>query len=211
MSAATRTGQRSTRRWTRPSPRNSRSGTGFFRSRISRLSILKTRASPLTSSTGCGTRTTTPTGRSGASAGSKRPRENQQLVGGPWLHLPWGRNVGALDFGAQADNPIDQLQLRWFDYWLKGIDNGVDREPKVRLFGIGANKWRTADAWPIPGTEFRKYYLHSQGEANTVSGDGWLSTKKPESNRDGRGSRRRVGEAPTDAFEYDPSDPVPSI
>jgi putative CocE/NonD family hydrolase len=53
--------------------------------------------------------------------------------------------------------------------------------------------------------------LHSQGEANTVSGDGWLSTKKPESDGDGRGSRRRLREAPTDTFEYDPSDPVPSI
>jgi putative CocE/NonD family hydrolase len=144
-------------------------------------------------------------------AGSKLARENQQLVVGPWLHLPWGRNVGALDFGPQADNPIDQLQLRWFDYWLKGIDNGVDGDPKVRIFVMGANKWRTADAWPVPGTEFRKYYLHSQGEANTVSGDGWLSTKKPESDGDGRGSRRRLREAPTDTFEYDPSDPVPSI
>src|SRR6266446_7971579 len=131
-------------------------------------------------------------------AGSQLARENQQLVVGPWLHLPWGRKVGALDFGAQADNPIDQLQLRWFDYWLKGIDNGVDREPKVRIFVMGANKWRTAEAWPIPGTEFRKYYLHSQGEANTVSGDGWLSTKKPQSDDGGRGSPRRVGEAPTD-------------
>ena len=144
-------------------------------------------------------------------AGSKLARENQQLVVGPWLHLPWGRNVGALDFGPRADNPIDQLQLRWFDYWLKGIDNGVDRDPKVRIFVMGANKWRTADAWPIPGTEYRKYYLHSQGEANTVSGDGWLSTKKPEKDGGGRGSRRGVREAPTDTFEYDPSDPVPSI
>jgi predicted acyl esterase len=69
-----------------------------------------------------------------------------------------------------------------------GIDNGADRDPKVRIFVMGANKWRTANAWPIPGTEYRKYYLHSQGGANTVSGDGWLSTKKPENDGGGSGS-----------------------
>jgi uncharacterized protein len=86
-----------------------------------------------------------------------------------------------LDFGLEADNPIDELQLRWFDYWLKGKENGVGREPAVRVFVMGANKWRTAEDWPIPGTQFTEYFLHSGGAANMRHGNGWLSTEKPTS------------------------------
>jgi hypothetical protein len=132
--------------------------------------------------------------------GSEVAREGQQLVVGPWLHMPWSQSVGQLDFGPQAQNPIDQLQLRWFDYWLKGVPNGVDQDPKVRIFVMGANKWRSSNQWPLPGTVYRKFYLHSLGRANSNSGDGWLSTK------DFRGE-----EAPTDLYTYDPADPVPSI
>jgi uncharacterized protein len=142
--------------------------------------------------------------------GSQVARKGQRLVVGPWTHGGWIPKVGQIDFGPGAANPINDLQLRWFDYWLKGVENGVDRDPKVRVFVMGVNKWRSADAWPIPGTEFRKYYLHSQGEANTASGDGWLSTKKPAGEREGRGPRK-AREAATDGFQYDPADPVPSI
>lgn len=145
-------------------------------------------------------------------AGSNVARKGTQLVVGPWLHLPWSRDVGQINFGPEADNPIDQLQLRWFDFWLKGISNGVDKDPKVRIFVMGANKWRTANQWPLPGTVYQKYYLHSKGDANTVSGDGWLSTKKPEVNDDAHArSRRRIEEAAIDRYTYNPADPVPSI
>jgi uncharacterized protein len=143
--------------------------------------------------------------------GSEVARKNQQLVVGPWTHGGWRSKVGAIDFGPDAANPIDALQLRWFDYWLKGIDNGANRDPRVRVFVMGANKWRTASDWPIPGTEFRKYYLHSQGGANSVSGDGWLSTREPRTNPEGRGRSRRTDEAATDQYDFDPADPVPSI
>src|SRR6266702_4513350 len=123
-----------------------------------------------------------------------------------------GQKVGQIDFGPQAANPVDQLQLRWFDFWLKGIPNGADQDPKVRIFVMGANRWRTANQWPLPGTVYRKYYLHSRGDANTDSGDGWLSTEKPDMNDDASvQSRRKAKEAATDTFVYDPSDPVPSI
>jgi len=127
-------------------------------------------------------------------------------VVGPWLHLPWGRQVGAIDFGPDAVNPIDDLQLRWFDRWLKDLQNGADRDPKVRIFVMGANAWRTANAWPLPGTVYREYYLHSGGSANTADGDGWLDTKKPKIGHGSRGDQ-----AATDAFRYDPADPVPSL
>jgi uncharacterized protein len=142
--------------------------------------------------------------------GSKVTRHGTQLVIGPWVHLDWRRNVGAVDFGPEADNPVNEIQLRFFDYWLKGIENGVDKDAPVRIFVMGANKWRTSSQWPVPGTVYRKYYLHSGGSANTASGDGWLSTEKPDRNRRSRwGERTR--ESRTDSYQYDPRDPVPSI
>jgi putative CocE/NonD family hydrolase len=71
-----------------------------------------------------------------------------RLVVGPWSHAPWVRRVGALDFGPDAIGAIDQLQIRWFDRWLKGHDNGVDREAPVRLFDMGTRAWVDLPAWP---------------------------------------------------------------
>jgi uncharacterized protein len=133
--------------------------------------------------------------------GSRVARRGQRLVIGPWMHLPWTPQVGELDFGPQARNPIDELQLRWFDHWLKGIDNGEQRAAPVRVFVMGANRWRSASRWPIPGTRFTRYYLHSRGGAGSYAGDGWLSRRRP----------GRRGEARIDRFTYDPARPVPSI
>jgi uncharacterized protein len=130
--------------------------------------------------------------------GSETARIGQQLVIGPWIHLPWDRKVRDFDFGREADNPIDALQIRWFDHWLKGQDNGLDEDPAVRVFVMGANTWRAADDWPIPGTEFTKYYLNSGGAANSRFGNGTLSTDEP------------GGSEPTDRYVYDPANPVPS-
>jgi hypothetical protein len=133
-----------------------------------------------------------------AKGGSDLARKGQKLVVGPWIHLPWQQKVGEVDFGAEASNPIDELQLRWFDHWLKGKNNGVSNDPAVRVFVMGANKWRTAENWPIPGTQFTEYYLHSGGAANTRYGNGWLTTQKP-----------AADESP-DRYRYDPANPVPS-
>jgi predicted acyl esterase len=51
--------------------------------------------------------------------------------------------------------------LRWYDYWLKGIDTGIMNEPPVKLWVMGANKWLYADDWPLPETQWKKYYLQS--------------------------------------------------
>jgi len=51
--------------------------------------------------------------------------------------------------------------LRWYDYWLKGIDTGIMDEPPVKFWVMGANKWRYGDDWPLPETQWKKYYLHS--------------------------------------------------
>jgi len=133
--------------------------------------------------------------------GSELARTATRLVVGPWVHIPWDRKVGQIDFGPDATNPIDDLQLRWFDHWLKGADNGVDKDPRVRIFVMGANKWRTADSWPLPGTRYRTYYLHSGGRANTLHGNGSLSTRRTHPR----------GRAHTDHYRYNPADPVPSL
>lgn len=94
--------------------------------------------------------------------------------------------------------PYYQTYLEWFDYWLKELDNDVIQMPKLQYYLIGAGEWRSADAWPLPGTEFTKFYLHSNGQANSRNGDGTLSTEPP-------------GEEPADRFTYDPASPVPTV
>src|SRR5215471_8055828 len=130
--------------------------------------------------------------------GSDVARSAQRLVIGPYIHYPWTSKLGDTDFGSDATNPIDGLQLAWFDRWLKGKDNGADREAAVRVFVMGANRWREASDWPIPATRFTKYYLHSLGEANTRFGNGRLDIDAP------------AADEPADHYRYDPTDPVPS-
>ena len=71
-------------------------------------------------------------------------------------------------------------------------------EPPISLFVMGANRWRHEHTWPLPGTEFVPFYLQSGGRANTLAGDGALSSEPP-------------GSRPADTFDYDPADPVPTI
>jgi uncharacterized protein len=72
-------------------------------------------------------------------------QQPQHLVVAPWQHLPWLPKVGEVDFGKAAISHIDQLQVDWFDYWLKGIDNGIDRgiaaKSSTQLFLMGENRW----------------------------------------------------------------------
>jgi predicted acyl esterase len=56
---------------------------------------------------------------------------------------------------------IHEEIVRWYDHWLKGIDTGIMREPPVKLWVIGANEWRSASDWPLPETQWTKFYLHS--------------------------------------------------
>ena len=67
----------------------------------------------------------------------------------------------AIDQDHKFSVPKDQL--RFFDYWLKGIDDGFSTEPPVRIFVMGDNVWRYADDWPLPETRYRELYLHEGG------------------------------------------------
>jgi putative CocE/NonD family hydrolase len=126
-------------------------------------------------------------------------RRSQKLLVGPWPHaINSSTKLGQIDFGSSAVIDMNAYWLRWFDYWLKGTDNGLIKEPPVRIFVMGENVWRDESEWPMSRTQWTKYFLHSGGRANTQSGNGTLSTSEPE------------GE-PTDGYSYDPMKPVPFI
>jgi putative CocE/NonD family hydrolase len=120
----------------------------------------------------------------------------QRLVIGPWGHLPWSRQVGAVDFGPAAVNPVDHLQVAWFNHWLKGDPLlGFDPEP-VRLFEMGSNHWRVFSKWPTP--QMVPLYLKSNGLAMMAESQGSLVWNPPTS-------------AMADTFVHDPWRPVPAL
>ena len=125
-------------------------------------------------------------------------RRHQKLIVGPWTHTyPYQQQVGDVDFGRQADMDLAALIRRWFDYWLKGEQNGIMQEAPVRLFVMGENCWRDEESWPLARTQYTEFFLHSQGQANTPAGNGTLSQQSPQNE-------------PNDQYTYDPRDPVPS-
>lgn len=126
-------------------------------------------------------------------------RKGSRIVIGPWSHSGRGRRrFGNIDFGPQAAVDLTELQIRWFDYWLKGKPNGVDHDPPVRIFVMGTNTWRDESAWPLKRAEQMELYLTSGGSARTPLGDGQLVAKPS-------------GQAAQDHYRYDPRDPVPSL
>ena len=119
------------------------------------------------------------------------------LVVGPWLHaVNRNRTVGERDGGPEAIIDLNRLRDRWLDAHLLGAPS--PDLPDVLYFLPVRNRWQAAGGWPIPGTEFTKFYLGSGGKANTLLGDGRLESGQP-------------GTGPADRFTYDPRQPVPSV
>jgi putative CocE/NonD family hydrolase len=148
----------------------------------------------------------------GVTPATRQPR----LVIGPWPHIfNRSRKVGPFDYGPDALIDWDGYVCRWFDHLLKGIDNGVLNDPPVHVFVMGRNRWSAERDWPLPQTRWTKYYLHSGGHANTIGGDGLLSTACfGEGEPAGKGkSVAQTGQAldaACDAYRYDPAKPTPS-
>jgi putative CocE/NonD family hydrolase len=136
---------------------------------------------------------------SGLRREGRTPEARQsRLIVGPWPHaLSLSTRTGDVDFGVNSLVDLEALELRWLDYWLKGIDTGIAKEPPLKLFIMGINEWRDEHEWPLARTEWQKWYLHSNGSANTVIGDGALS---PEPS----------GQESPDRYVYDPEYPVPT-
>jgi putative CocE/NonD family hydrolase len=122
-----------------------------------------------------------------------------QLVIGPWSHSGRGNpRQGKVNFGPAAKMDLTQAEIRWFDYWLKEEANGVDQQSPVRIFVMGANRWRDEPHWPPERATPREWFLSSGGHANTPAGDGSLNAIAPTT--EGR-----------DRYQYDPRDPVPTL
>jgi len=132
-----------------------------------------------------------------AGGGSEAARKGQRLVMVVGGHAGAGPTVGEIDYGKDSVPDIGGLALRWFDYVMKGIDNGMGAEKPVRLFVMGRNRWVDEPEWPVPGTSSVRYYLHSSGNANSLSGDGALLAIAPM-------------DETADSYIYDPADPVPT-
>ncbi|MGA7414957.1 MAG: CocE/NonD family hydrolase [Bryobacteraceae bacterium] len=126
----------------------------------------------------------------------------QYAVIAPTLHCSYKRAtedtiVGERSMG-DARLDYDALTYGWFDYFLKGEKNDVlTRNPKVRYFTMGLNKWQSAATWPPEGAQQETFFLSSGGRANSLFGDGALATAPSDADN-------------PDSFVYDPMNPVPS-
>src|SRR5207248_10080246 len=131
--------------------------------------------------------------------GTELARRNQKLIVGPWPHVVnTSSKIAGIDFGPDAVIDLDTKVLQWFDRWLKGKDSEVTRESPVEIFVMGENVWREEDEWPLKRAVPTKFFFHSNGNANSDSGDGRLDTISPD-------------DEPMDKFSYDPDNPVPEL
>jgi putative CocE/NonD family hydrolase len=134
----------------------------------------------------------------------KAKKSLQRLIVGPWTHGGQTRSfAGDAQFTPDAALDFDAFRARWFDHWLKDLDNGIEREAPVRIYIMGGGdahktaegrlfvggKWRDEQDWPLARTAPTPYYLHR---------DGSLSTTKP------------ADEPPT-TYSFDPRNPVPTL
>ena len=118
--------------------------------------------------------------------GTPAGRDAQRLVIGPWAHwadISCGRD--GIDFGPHAVGGLPGYVTRFFDRWLRGEENGLDDDPRVHVFAMGANEWWSAADWPLPGTRYVPFYLDAGGRLSSDPGGG-----------------------PPDSYRYDPADPV---
>lgn len=127
-----------------------------------------------------------------------------RLIIGPWTHGNFGSSAGDLSFGLASSGLLMNYRGDLTDIHLQFFDGVMGRPargfapPAVEVFIMGENSWRSFEAWPVPEAREERWYLHSQGGANTASGDGLLSREVP-------------GDEPLDRYVYDPMDPVPTI
>jgi putative CocE/NonD family hydrolase len=130
--------------------------------------------------------------------GSDAARQGQRLLVTIGGHAGSGRKIGDVDFGPAAELEEDDAILDWYDYLFKKASNEFVTAKPVRIFVMGANQWRDEEDWPLSRARETKYFLHSAGKANSLSGDGSLTNAAPRA------------ESP-DHYTYDPANPAPTI
>jgi putative CocE/NonD family hydrolase len=128
-------------------------------------------------------------------ATSKISKANRTIVG------PWPHNMSVkfkdVDFGPESSAPLRSLQIQWFDQWLKGKPAAFAGAPPLRLFVMGANRWRDEWEWPLARARLAPLYLASGGNANSLGGGGRLTRKPPRQSK-------------PDSYLYNPADPAPT-
>jgi uncharacterized protein len=135
---------------------------------------------------------------------TKAKKSLQRLIVGPWIHSSEGlSHAGMAQFTPDAALNLAQFQTRWFDRWLRGIENGVEKEPPVRIYVMGGGdahktkegrifvggKWRDEQEWPLKRTVYTPYYLNANHS---------LTPQKPTINK------------PIE-YQFDPANPVPTL
>jgi putative CocE/NonD family hydrolase len=139
---------------------------------------------------------------------SKAKKSPQRLIVGPWTHGQQTKNfAGEIEFPPDAALDFNEWRLRWFDRWVRGVENGVEKEGPVRIFVMGGGSgrkskdgrlqhggtWREEKAFPLDRTKFTPYYLRGSGKlSHVLPADG---TTEPAST----------------TFHFDPNNPVPTI
>lgn len=130
--------------------------------------------------------------------GSDAARQGQRLLVTIGGHAGSGRKIGDVDFGSAADFEEEDATLDWYDYLFRNASNEFTSAKPVKIFVMGANQWRNEEDWPLKRARETRYFLHSAGKANSLSGDGTLSNAAPRA------------ESP-DHYTYDPANPAPTI
>ena len=126
-------------------------------------------------------------------------RKGQRLLVQIGGHAGFGKRIGDVEFGDEALKfPPSKVVLHWYDYLFKGVQNEFAKDQPVHIFVMGANVYREEADWPPPEAKLTRYFLHSNGTANSVRGDGTLSLTSPKKEN-------------PDKFTYDPANPVPTL
>jgi uncharacterized protein len=110
-----------------------------------------------------------------ARKGSSDP-ETRAIIG-PWTHGAQDtQKSGERDFGPTAPIDYDELIIRWMDHYLKGVDNGIQKEAPVQIFVMGTNSWRDEREWPLQNAKSTAFYFAAnspndrKGRLTTASG-----------------------------------------
>ena len=135
-----------------------------------------------------------------AHAANETARKEQRLLVAIGGHSGWGRTIGQVDFGPSAPFDENEITLEWYEYLFLGKQNRFATDKPVTIFVMGKNEWRNEAAWPLERAKESRFYLRSDGNANSVSGDGKLipAVALPHAE-------------PPDSFVYDPANPVPTV
>jgi putative CocE/NonD family hydrolase len=133
-----------------------------------------------------------------AHGGTEAARTQTQLVVAIGGHSGWSGKVGEVDFGPDAPFDENAITLDWYDHLFKGMQNQFANGKPVKIFVMGENRWRDEASWPLERAKETRYFLHSDGNANSTAGDGTLTTEAAKKET-------------ADTFVYDPANPVPTV